>query len=463
MSHDGRWLVVSIARGTENRNRVWAYPITERDGGSVLGDPVKVVDEEVAEFGFVRVDGKQLYLTTDLEAPRGRVVRVDLDWAARGDVEFSEVVPEVRATLTGAEASGRGLLLAYLDDARAALVFCGLDGEEADEIPLPAGALTGMDGSPECAIAFVGVSTIDAPTTAFRIDLPEPGSDAPPTIARVDLVPDAEGFAPAYTVERARARSADGTAVPYFLVTPDDGRDGPRPTLLYGYGGFKIPVLADYRAGWSAWLAAGGALAIANLRGGGEFGTAWYEAGRLDRKQNVFDDFIGVAEHLIETGVTSASRLAIHGRSNGGLLVGAAMTQRPDLFAVALPGVGVLDVLRFHKFTIGAAWISDYGDPGTVEGFAAAHAYSPVHRVRDGVAYPATLVLTADHDDRVVPLHSFKFAAALQAAQSSPAPVLLRIESSAGHGAGKSLAMVASEWADLLAFAAHHTGLAVPR
>jgi len=218
-------------------------------------------------------------------------------------------------------------------------------------------------------------------------------------------------------------------------------------------------VLADYRPGWPCWLAAGGLLAIANLRGGGEFGTAWYEAGRLANKQNVFDDYTAVAEHLKQTGVTTTRQLALHGRSNGGLLVGAVLTQHPNLAGVALPGVGVLDLLRFHLFTIGAAWISDYGNPADPEQFAQALAYSPLHNVRSGTHYPATLVLTADHDDRVVPLHSHKFAAALQHAQAGEQPILTRIEVSAGHGIGKPTALIAAEWADLLAFAAYHTGL----
>ena len=251
--------------------------------------------------------------------------------------------------------------------------------------------------------------------------------------------------------------------MPYFLIAPADAdRSRPQPTLLYGYGGFKIPVLADYRPGWPCWLAAGGLLAIANLRGGGEFGTAWYEAGRLARKQNVFDDFAAVAEHLKQTRVTTTRQLALHGRSNGGLLVGAVLTQHPDLAAAALPAVGVLDLLRFHLFTIGAAWISDYGSPDDPEQFGHALAYSPLHNVHTGIRYPATLVLTGDHDDRVVPLHSHKFTAALQHAQAGDQPILTRIEVSTGHGIGKPTTLIAAEWADLLAFAAHHTGLRAP-
>jgi len=460
-THDGRWLVVTIVVGTESVNRLWAYPIRDAGGRSTLGDPIRVVDERAAEFTFVRVDGEVLYLHTDLDAPLGRVVAVDLAWAARGDVEFAEVVPEAAATLSAVEAAGDALLLAYLDDAQPVVQVVGLDGEHRGELPLPPGALIGLDGSPDRSDAFVGVSTLDAPTAAYRFGVADDAA-GDPALEALELTSRTERFAPGFTVGRHRAVSPDGTRVPYFLVVPEGGDPGPRPVLLYGYGGFKIPVLADYRPGWSAWLRAGGALAIANLRGGGEFGTAWYEQGRLHRKQNVFDDLVAVAEHLVATGATTPGQLAVHGRSNGGLLVGAALTQRPDLFAVALPTVGVLDLLRFHRFTIGAAWKSDYGDPDTPEGFEAAYAYSPLHRLRPGVRYPATLVSTADHDDRVVPLHSFKFAAALQHAQSGDAPVLLRVEVSAGHGAGKTLDAVATEWADLLAFAAHHTGLEVP-
>jgi prolyl oligopeptidase len=261
-------------------------------------------------------------------------------------------------------------------------------------------------------------------------------------------------------MERRTATSKDGTLVRYFLIAAT-GVDlsRPQPTLLYGYGGFKIPVLADYRPGWPCWLAAGGVLAIANLRGGGEFGTAWYEGGRLASKQNVFEDYVAVAQHLKETGVTTTQQLALHGRSNGGLLVGAVLTQHPDLAGVAVPAVGVLDLLRFHLFTIGAAWISDYGNPDDPEQFRQALAYSPLHNVRPGTRYPATLVLTADHDDRVVPLHSHKFTAALQHAQAGEQPILTRIEVSTGHGLGKPTTLIAAEWADLLTFAAHYTGL----
>jgi prolyl oligopeptidase len=259
---------------------------------------------------------------------------------------------------------------------------------------------------------------------------------------------------------RRRATSADGTEVPYFLVRREDQpADRPAPTLLYGYGGFGIPELATYRPIFAGWLAAGGVVAIANLRGGGEFGTAWHDAGRLERKQNVFDDFAAVAEHLVADHVTTPAQLALHGGSNGGLLVGATLTQRPDLAAVALPAVGVMDMLRFHLFTVGAAWVSDFGSPEDPDELETLLAYSPLHNIEEGTAYPATLVVTGDHDDRVVPAHSFKFTAALQHAQGGDAPVLARIETSTGHSLGKPLSAVAAETADLLTFAAEHTGL----
>jgi prolyl oligopeptidase len=324
-------------------------------------------------------------------------------------------------------------------------------------VEVPGGAVVGLNAKRGDSEAFVGLSSVTSATRSYLIDT---GSSTVTSLAEL-VQPSPEPFlAPETVMERHVATSKDGTPVPYFLITPVDvDRSRPQPTLLYGYGGFKIPVLADYRPGWPCWLAAGGLLAIANLRGGGEFGTAWYEAGRLASKQNVFDDFVAVAEDLKQTGITTTQQLALHGRSNGGLLVGGVLTQRPDLAAVALPAVGVLDLLRFHLFTIGAAWISDYGNPDNPEQFAQALAYSPLHNVRPGTSYPATLVLTGDHDDRVVPLHSHKFTATLQHAQAGEQPILTRIEVSTGHGLGKPTALVAAEWADLLAFAAHHTGL----
>jgi prolyl oligopeptidase len=456
MTDDDRYLVVSIVEGTQNKNRLWVYPITPGER-SELGTPIKIIDEPVAEFVLAGSDGGILYLRTDLEAKAGRLVAVDLaNFVDSEEVRWQEVVAESEHTLVEARAAGDGFLLGYLADAQPLILNVGLDGGSPGIVEVPGGAVVGLNAKRGDHEAFAGLSSVTSPTVSYLIDT---GSSEVISLAGL-VQPRAEKFtAPETVVERRWARSKDGTSVPYFLITPVDlDRSKPQPTLLYGYGGFKIPVLADYRPGWPCWLAAGGVLAIANLRGGGEFGTAWYEGGRLASKQNVFDDFVAVAEDLKQTAVTSTHQLALHGRSNGGLLIGAVMTQRPDLAAVALPAVGVLDLLRFHLFTIGAAWISDYGNPEDPEQFAEALAYSPLHNVRPGVRYPATMVLTGDHDDRVVPLHSHKFTAALQHAQAGDQPILTRIEVSAGHGLGKPTALIAAEWADLLAYAAYHTG-----
>ncbi|WP_375423634.1 prolyl oligopeptidase family protein [uncultured Friedmanniella sp.] len=460
VTDDGRWVVVSIVAGTEYQNRLWAYPVRDDGGTSRLGEPVKVVDEPRAEFTLVRSDGSVLYLLTDEGAERRRVVAVDLDLPSQQRSAFREVLPETEHALEQVVAAGDGFVAVHLVDAQPRLTRYARDGAVLGVVEVSGGAVVALDGHAGDDEVFVGLSSVVTPTQSYRFSFatgdvrPLPG-----------LVPggSADFVAPPMRVERTAGTSADGTRVPYFLIRPAGSDPGvPQPTLLWGYGGFKIPLFADYRPGWAGWLAAGGVLAVANLRGGGEYGSDWYEAGRLSHKQNVFDDFVAVAEHLKATGVTTTGQLALHGRSNGGLLVGAVMTQRPDLAAVALPGVGVLDLLRFHLFTVGAAWTSDYGDPRDPDQFAEAFAYSPLHRVRPGTAYPATLVLTGDHDDRVVPLHSHKFTAALQYAQTGPAPVLTRIETATGHGAGKPTALQAAEWADLLAFAAHHTGLVLP-
>ncbi len=457
VTDDDRYLVVTIVEGTENKNRLWVYPIIAGNR-SMLGSPIKIIDEAFAEFVSAGSDGAKLYLRTDLDAEAGRLVAVDLeDFEESGQYRLQEVVAESEHTLLDARSAGDGFILAYLADAQPRIIQVNLDGSSRRDVVVAGGAVVGLNakrGDPE---AFIGLSSVTSPTHSYLIDA---NSGAATSLTGL-VQPSADEFtAPPTVTERHTAISKDGTPVPYFLIAPADlDRSQPQPTLLYGYGGFKIPVLADYRPGWSCWLAAGGVLAIANLRGGGEFGTAWYEAGRLARKQNVFDDYVAVAEHLKETGVTTTEQLALHGRSNGGLLVGAVLTQHPNLAAAALPAVGVLDLLRFHRFTIGAAWISDYGNPDDQEQFVRALAYSPLHNVRPGTSYPATLVLTGDHDDRVVPLHSHKFTATLQHAQAGDQPILTRIEVSTGHGIGKPTALIAAEWADLLAFAAHHTGL----
>ncbi|WP_328998936.1 prolyl oligopeptidase family serine peptidase [Kribbella sp. NBC_00709] len=446
VSDDDRYLVVHITEGTDPSTRLWVYPITS-DG---LGEPVKVVDSFADEIAFVRMSGDQLVLRTDRDASHGRVVLSSLDG------EFTDLIPEGEATLQAVRGTADGLATLTLVDAQPVLTLYALDGSGQRVVDVPGGGVVDLHAGPEYDELFIGLSTTTDPTLSYVVST---GSGA--VRALPELVRGSGGFAaPQVTVAR---RIAAGRDVPYFLITRSDlDFSSPRPTLMWGYGGFRIPVQADYRPGWPAWLAAGGVLVIANLRGGGEYGTEWHDAGRLKNKQNVFDDFIAVAEHLRDTGVTTPAQLAVHGRSNGGLLVGAVMTQRPDLFAVALPGVGVLDMLRFHKFTVGAAWASDFGLPDNAEQFEDLLAYSPLHRLSDGTSYPATLVVTGDHDDRVVPLHSHKFMATLQHAQAGPQPVLTRVEVNTGHGFGKPAAMIAAEWADLLAFAAHHVGLEPP-
>ncbi|WP_232821889.1 prolyl oligopeptidase family serine peptidase [Desertihabitans aurantiacus] len=455
VSDDERWLVTTFSVGTERTNRLWVWPLTAGEDGTVIGDPVRLVDTAEAEYEPVAVADGRLLVHTDAGAPLGRITAVDLVDAVDGaPAVWVEVVPEGEDALAAAVVMGDVVVTEHLVDATPVLQRWSLTGELLGRLDVEGGSLLALDGDPGNPEGFVGLSTVTDPQRSWVVDaatgtvtaLPRPDSSAP----RLDVV-----------TTRQRAVSADGTQVPYFVIRRRD-LDGPAPTLLWGYGGFKIPVAADYRPGWSAWLAAGGTVAIANLRGGGEYGSEWYDQGRLAAKQNVFDDFIAVGEHLVSSGVTGPDQLVIHGRSNGGLLVGAVMTQRPDLAAVALPSVGVLDMLRFHRFTIGAAWKSDYGDPDLAEDFEVLWRYSPLHNVAVDTRYPATLVTTGDHDDRVVPLHSHKFVAQLQYATRGEAPVLTRIDTSAGHGAGRPRHKVAAEWADQLAFAAFHTGLVPP-
>jgi prolyl oligopeptidase len=459
LSHDGRWLVLELHEGTSEKNRLWVHPVSTASGAATLGEPLRLVDEAYAGFEPVRTDGSDLYLLTDHDAPLRRLVRVDLDAFARtGRLDLVDVVPEGEHLLEHVLAVGDELLVAHLVDASPRLARVALDGTPLGAVDVGAGSLIALHGDVDEHEVFIGTSTVTSPSVSHLLDLTDG------TLTALDLAP-AGGTTrrpPEVRTERRRATSADGTEVPYVLVRPAGSADpgaGPLPTLLWGYGGFGISVTASYRPVFAGWLAAGGAVALANLRGGGELGTAWHEGGRLHAKQNVFDDFAAVAEHLVATGATTHRQLAVHGGSNGGLLVGATLVQRPGLAAVALPAVGVLDMLRFHLFTIGGAWVPDYGSPDDPEMFGTLLAYSPLHNLTEGTSYPATLVVTGDHDDRVVPAHSFKFTAALQRAQGGSAPVLARIETSTGHGLGKPLAVVAEETADLLAFAAEHTGL----
>lgn len=454
VSHDQRWLVVMQGWGTEDTNSLWAHPLTTEAGRSTIGERVELVPERTAAVWPVRVDGDELVCFTQKGAPLGRIVRMRFGAVDQMD----ELVAEGDDPIESVRAAGDGFVVTRLVDCAPVYTRHALDGRELGVVEVDGAADLGVSGEQGLDEFVVSTSSVSEVLITSAV------SFATGEVRRLDLLGAEARVRPVgAVVERRRATSADGTQVPYWLITPEGADPAtPRPTIVYGYGGFGISILPWYGHGWAGWLAAGGAVAIANLRGGSEFGKAWYDGGRTVNKQHVFDDVIAVGEHLVATGASSPQQLVVHGRSNGGLLVGAAMTQRPDLWAVALPGVGVLDVLRFHKFTGGLAWASDYGNPDVAEDFEVALKYSPVHNVRPGTSYPATLVVTGDHDDRVVPLHSHKFTAALQHAQAGDAPILTRIEHSTGHGAGKPQHMVADEWADMLAFAAHHTGLVPP-
>ncbi|MFJ3473383.1 prolyl oligopeptidase family protein [Microbacterium maritypicum] len=460
VSHDGRWLVVDLRIGTALSNRLWVFPLETQEDRTSVGEPLRVIDEDEAAFDFVRMVGERLLCRTDLHAERGRIVSIDLaSFRQTGVADVTEVIPAGEGTLTFALAAGDELLLVRLSNAVPRIERYSLAGERRGVVDAPAGEP--IEGrwwaSPDDEEYFVAWTTPTRPSFALRATT---GTNRLEPIPGLSVSSGADGAEDA-DITQAWATSKDGTRVPYFVVRPAGQEDvGPRPTMLWGYGGFGVVIGTDYYPALAGWLAAGGTVAIANLRGGGEFGREWYDGGRRAHKQNVFDDYIAVGEHLLATGVTGPDQLVLHGASNGGLLVGAVITQRPDLAAVALPNVGVMDLLRFHLFTFGAAWISDYGDPDELEDFEIAIAYSPVHNVKPA-AYPATMVTTGDHDDRVVPLHSYKFAAALQRAQRGEAPILARIETNSGHGAGKGRTKLIAELADMLAFAARHSGLDV--
>lgn len=424
------------------------------DGGASSGNDLQVrahddylslqlVEGRDDEWSPIGIFDDRLYVVTDADAERYRLDSFDLISGER-----STIVPEHPTdVLLDAVLVRDAIALVYSHDASHRLDLVSLSGDDRSPVPLPEGiAISGIRGDSDSHNLFVDAQTFVDPGTAYLVE-----TDGPRTV-RVD----AHGSQAALSVktERIRATSADGTEVPAFLVRKS--ADGPAPTLIWGYGGFNIPLNPDFRPVFAAWVASGGTLVIPNLRGGGEFGSAWHKAGTKERKQNVFDDLYAVAEHVKAEGI--ANRVALHGRSNGGLLSGAALTQRPDLWDAVLPAVGVLDMLRFHLFTIGWAWISDYGDPDDEVAAGYLRAYSPLHNVRE-TEYPPTLITTGDHDDRVVPAHSFKFAAELQRAQRGDADVLLSIDTRAGHGMGKPKSAQIDEYAQQLAFAAEHTGL----
>lgn len=443
---DGRYLVISVWQGTERKNRIW---ITDPAGGVAM---IKLLDAGDAQYEFLGSFGDDIWFKTDNGADRGRVIVVDAKDPA--PERWRTVIAEAAENLREVHLVGDAVFCLYLKDARSLVKVFDREGQHLRDVDLPGiGTAWGFEGKPGDAVTYYAFSGYTTPTTVYRYDVASGES----TLYRAtDMDFDPSG----YVTKQVFFPSKDGTQIPMFLTHKKGlGLDGSNPTYLYGYGGFNIPLTPFFSISNVVWMEMGGVFAVANLRGGGEYGEDWHAAGTKDQKQNVFDDFIGAAEWLIDEGYTSTPKLAIAGGSNGGLLVGACMTQRPDLFGACLPAVGVMDMLRFHKFTIGWAWVSDYGDPDDAAEFPALHAYSPLHNLKAGVAYPPTLVTTGDHDDRVVPSHSFKFASELQHVQSGDNPCLIRVEVRAGHGAGKPTSKVIDEIADKWAFLKHVLGM----
>ncbi len=463
LTHDGRYLIVYVFHGTDERERIYVMDLGDPMAPDLDAPITPVLDEFDASYSVIAVlppaDGSgaapTVYVHTDNGAPRGRIVAFPLDDPS--PAKWRTIVPEGDDAMQWASYIGGRLVVGYLADASSRVRFYALDGAALGELALPGiGSVGGFSGRPEDTEVFYSFTSFAQPTTIYRYDL-EKGEGS------VFHAPEVAFDPSLYETKQVFYTSKDGTRVPMFITHRKGIKlDGSNPTYLYGYGGFNIPMTPSFSVANLVWLEMGGVYAMPNLRGGGEYGREWHQAGTKERKQNVFDDFIAAAEYLIREGYTSPSKLAIGGGSNGGLLVGAVMHQRPDLFAVAHPAVGVMDMLRFHKFTIGWAWVSDYGSSEDPAMFPYLYAYSPYHNLKPGVCYPATLVTTGDHDDRVVPGHSFKFAARLQESQSCARPTLIRIETRAGHGAGKPTSKAIEEAADVLAFRVRNLGVELP-
>ncbi len=446
VTEDGRWLVIHVSRGTESKNLLLVQDLKKPETA-----PRPLTPEFEAEFSYVGNDGSTFYLLTN-QPERGRVVAIDLDHPEAAS--WREIVPEGAAILQDASLFGSDLVLTELKDASSHVRIVSLDGSTQGDVELPGmGTVRGFSGRRSQRETFFSFTSFSEPSAVYRFDL---GDRAVSAFRTPKLA-----FDPSeYVTSQVVVTSRDGTHVPMFITHRKDFTPNPdTPALLYGYGGFDISLTPFFSVTNLVWMERGGLLAVPNLRGGGEYGEAWHRAGMLQNKQKVFDDFIAAGEYLVAAGLTSTRRLAVSGASNGGLLVGAVVNQRPDLFSVALPDVGVMDMLRYPKFTIGWAWMPEYGDPDNPEMFTALYRYSPYHNITPGTCYPATLITTADHDDRVFPAHSFKYAARLQAAQGCANPILIRIETRAGHGGGKPVTKRIEEAADRLAFLTKELGL----
>ncbi|MBN3872113.1 prolyl oligopeptidase family protein [Nostoc sp. JL33] len=440
VTEDGRYLIISIWLGTDPRNLLFFKDLTNPNA-----EVVELINQFEADYSFIDNDDNVFYFRTDLNAPRGRVIAIDTKNPAPEN--WREIIPQSAETLESVGILNNQFVADYLKDAHSQIKIFDLKGAFVREVELPGlGSAGGFGGKRHDTETFYSYTSFTTPGTIYRYDMISGKS----TVFRQPQV----DFNPAdYETKQVFYDSKDGTKVPMFITHKKGMKlDGNNPTYLYAYGGFNASMTPGFSVSLLIWMEMGGVYAMPNIRGGGEYGEEWHQAGMKEKKQNVFDDFIGAAEWLIANKYTKTEKLAIAGGSNGGLLVGACITQRPDLFGAALPAVGVMDMLRFHKFTIGWAWTSEYGSADNPEEFPTLYAYSPLHNIKPDTAYPATLITTADHDDRVVPAHSFKFAAALQEAHAGDAPTLIRIETKAGHGAGKPTAKIIEEAADKWAF-----------
>jgi len=440
VSEDGRYLIITVWKGTHRENGVFYKDLYAENG-----EIIELLNEFDASYTFIANQGPEFYFQTDLDAPLSRLVTINIHQPERS--EWVQVIPEAPDALESISLVGMRFIAVYLHHARSRVLLYEQNGSLLGEIKLPGlGSVIGFTGEQEDTETFYHFSSFTTPGTVYRYDLLSEAS----FVFKEPLVDFDQA---AFDIKQVFYSSKDGTRVPMFICHKKGLQfDGDTQTYLYGYGGFNIAQVPTFSVGALWWMERGGIYAQANLRGGGEYGKTWHDGGAKHKKQNVFDDFIAAAEWLISQNYTRPKRLAIGGRSNGGLLVGACLTQRPDLYGACMATVGVLDMLRFHKFTIGWAWTSDYGSPEEPQDFKALLAYSPYHNIRAGTVYPATLILTGDHDDRVFPAHSFKFAAALQAAQAGKEPLLIRIDTKAGHGLGKPISKLIDETADYWAF-----------
>lgn len=448
VTDDGKWLLINVGRGTAPMNMVYL-----KDLSNPGAEIIPVIDELVADYTYVANIGSVFYFRTDRNAPLGKIVSVDVKAAKKA---WRDVIAQKKETLEGASMLDGKLVANYLKDAYTQVRIHDRNGRFIRNLQLPGiGTASGFGGRVEDKETFYTFATFNSPPVIYRYNMTTGRSS-------VFRKPEVKFDPNSFETKQVFYTSKDGTRVPMFIVHKKGLKlDGNNPTMLYGYGGFSISMTPSFSVSRMVWMENGGIFAMPNIRGGAEYGEEWHEAGTKLKKQNVFDDFIAAAEYLIANKYTQPSKLAISGGSNGGLLVGAVLNQRPELFGAALPAVGVMDMLRFHKFTIGRAWTSDYGSSENPEEFKALFAYSPVHNIRRDVKYPAVLVTTADHDDRVVPAHSFKYAATLQASQIGDAPVLIRIETNAGHGAGKPTSKQIEEAADVYGFLIKTLGMSI--